>query len=309
MHDHTARRVAILQAHPEIKTLMEPDARTGLVAVGLVALQTTLAVAVAPHLSALALVALAYAVGAVASHALFLCVHEAAHNLVFVQPAYNRTLAAVANLPALLPYAGVFRHFHLHHHSGQGVPGVDTDLPTALESWLVVGSAYSYADRCLRKTLYLSVYLCVYAVRPLLVSTSQPPLSWWVVANGAMQVVYVSAVAASSSLGGIAYLALSTLLAGSLHPVAAHFQAEHTEQVAGVGTYSYYGPLNYVSLNVGYHNEHHDFPNVPWTRLPRIRALAAEFYAPKRQQTAWPRFMGAYVLSDALGPHARTAPK
>ena len=305
MHDHAKRRAAILKAHPEIKALMEPDARTGLVVVFLVALQTTLAVAVAPRLPAVALVLLAYVIGAVASHALFLCVHEAAHHLVFCRPAFNRALGAVANLPALLPYAGVFRHFHLLHHSEQGVPGNDTDLPTELETWLVVDSAHSYADRCLRKAIYLSIYLGIYAVRPLVVSQSQPEVSAWVAVNWVLQIAYVWAVASSSGVWAVAYLALSTLLAGSLHPVAAHFQAEHTEQVAGIDTYSYYGPLNYVSLNVGYHNEHHDFPNVPWTRLPRIRAVAAEFYASKSQQTAWPRLMLAYVLSDALGPQAR----
>lgn len=53
------------------------------------------------------------------------------------------------------------------------------------------------------------------------------------------------------------YLLLSSFLAGSLHPCAAHFIAEH--YLWGTGgeqeTWSYYGPLNKLTYNVGYHNE------------------------------------------------------
>ena len=43
-------------------------------------------------------------------------------------------------------------------------------------------------------------------------------------------------------------------------------------------TRSTYGPINWILFNTGYHNEHHSFPNVAWTRLPTLHRIAPEVF-------------------------------
>ena len=56
------------------------------------------------------------------------------------------------------------------------------------------------------------------------------------------------------------------------------------------------GPLNALSFNVGYHVEHHDFPNVPWTRLKKLRSLAHTAYDDLFAFTSWTKLIVAYVV-------------
>ena len=61
---------------------------------------------------------------------------------------------------------------------------------------------------------------------------------------------------------------------------------------------SYYGLLNYFTWNVGYHNEHHDFPYIAWTQLPELRKIAHEFYDPLPQVHSWCGVIWYFFFSD-----------
>lgn len=70
-------------------------------------------------------------------------------------------------------------------------------------------------------------------------------------------------------------------------------------------TYSYYGALNYICWNVGYHNEHHDFPRVPGWKLPLVKKIASEFYDNLPSHRSWTYVLWQYVTDDRVSPFSR----
>ena len=90
-----------------------------------------------------------------------------------------------------------------------------------------------------------------------------------------------------------------------LHPVGARWIQEHYLVFPGQETTSYYGPLNTVALNVGYHNEHHDFPSVPWNRLPEIKRMAPEAYDTLGSYKSWTRLLLRFIFDRQLSLFAR----
>jgi len=103
----------------------------------------------------------------------------------------------------------------------------------------------------------------------------------------------------------LAYLLIGTYLALGIHPISGHFIAEHYMFVKGVDTFSYYGALNLLTFNVGYHNEHHDFPFIPSTSLPYLRKIAPEFYEEIPQLRSWCKVLWEYVCDPESGPYNR----
>ena len=284
------RRERILKEHPAVRTLMGPEWRSKWIClVGLVGPQLYLSVATS-DLSWPAFVVAAYVVGATLAQGLFLAVHEMAHNLFFHSARHNRLFSTLTNLPIGVPFAVAFRDYHLEHHRSLGVEGVDTDLPTAWERRVVRGP--------LRKGVWCSLQIVAYAVRPILVRPRPPTRD--LVLNVVVQLVFDVWMVSTYGLSPLAWMLLSVLFAGGLHPCAGHFLSEHygfPHTPPDQETSSYYGPLNRLTWNVGYHNEHHDFPSVPWSRLPTLSRLVPH-YRTLAPSPPWSRIVWDFVWSD-----------
>ncbi|KAK0635930.1 fatty acid desaturase-domain-containing protein [Bombardia bombarda] len=314
---HRTRRLAIIKAHPQVTKLCGPEPLTKYVVAGVVCLQLVLA-----HLLrntpfwSWKFWAVAYVFGATANQNLFLAIHEISHNLAFRSPLANRLIAIVANLPIAVPYSASFRPYHLTHHKSLGVDGLDTDLPTAFEA--------IFLDSILGKAFFCTFQIFFYALRPMTVY--RVPFTGIHLLNVIVQLSFdytiYALLPAYFSGSSLLYLLLSSFLAGSLHPTAGHFIAEHyvyekitptaRDPANGIPipeTYSYYGPLNFFTYNVGLHNEHHDFPAIPWTRLPKLHEMAKEFYADLPRHRSWTHVIWQFIFDEEIGMRSRVKRK
>jgi sphingolipid 4-desaturase/C4-monooxygenase len=291
---HVERRRQMLQKYPQIKALYGPCWRTKYVCTALVATQLLLAFLLRDAPWWLILL-VAYGVGGVINQALLLAIHELSHNLAFRKPWHNRVFAMFVNLPVGVPVAETFRYYHLLHHTHQGDERLDTDLPTNLEARLLRGR--------FSKLLWLSMQGLAYGLRPLFVHPKKPSAAELV--NLLLQLGFNVALFYFWGGKALAYLPVSSLIVMGLHPIAGHYISEHYVFRAGQETYSYYGPLNALAFNVGYHNEHHDFPYVPGSRLPALRRLAPEYYDPLFSHRSWTRTIWRYIMDPALGGFSR----
>ncbi|PJF33151.1 MAG: hypothetical protein CUN57_02905, partial [Phototrophicales bacterium] len=84
-----------------------------------------------------------------------------------------------------------------------------------------------------------------------------------------------------------------------------HFISEHFVWFKGYETFSYYGPLNLLAFNVGYHNEHHDFPRIAGSKLPQLKKMAPEFYNSLPHHKSWLYLFWRFVTDPTIGPWSR----
>jgi sphingolipid delta-4 desaturase len=292
---HLERTRQILSRHPEMKSLFGNTPSTALFVVGIVALQ--IAVAWMVHDQPWwVILAAAWTVGAVANHALWTLIHDATHNLIFKGSVANKVMAMVANLPIVFPSAITFRTYHLQHHRYQGILNKDADLAIPAEAWLAgrnpVGKALWFL---------LFPFFQPFRVRKLDIDF----MDRWMVVNFAVEVAFLAGIYAVMGGNALWYLFGASCFSVGLHPVGARWIQEHYTVKPDQETYSYYGPFNRVAFNVGYHNEHHDLMRVPWTRLPKLRAMAPEMYDTIHYHTSWTRLLVRFVMDPKIGLHSR----
>jgi len=237
-----------------------------------------------------------YFYGGTVNHTLQLANHEISHNLVFENLHANMLLGIVANLVTAIPSSVTFRMYHMDHHQYQGVDLIDTDIPTVFE--------LNVFTTKFRKFIWMMCQSAAYGLRP--VFTNPKPLTKYQLLNAILVFLFDFFIYYYvGGLSGLLYLLCGSLIGLGFHPAAGHFIAEHYEFVNGYETYSYYGIFNYINFNVGYHNEHHDFPMIAWSRLPLVRKIAPEWYNHLPHHTSYLKVIYTYIMDDSVGPWSR----
>mgnify|MGYP001377503777 CR=1 FL=1 len=259
---HSLQREKILCENNNIKKLYGPEWKSKWISLFLLVIPQIYISLNIYKLSYINYFLVSYFIGATITQALFLAIHETSHNLFFKNVKYNKLYSIFLNLPIGIPFSISFRDYHLEHHKSLGKLGLDTDLPTKMESKIVKGKYL--------KTIWLSLQIIWYALRPVFIK--QYPLTLYHTLNILSQLLFNTIIFKIFGIGPILYFLLCDLIAGGLHPCAYHFISEHyLLNKSSQETYSYYGILNYLTWNVGYHNEHHDFPYVAWSNLPKVK--------------------------------------
>ena len=240
------------------------------------------------------LVVLAYVVSGTLNHSLGSAIHEIGHNLAYGHghPLWNRALGMMCNLPLGVPLSVTYKKYHSDHHRYLGNPDLDADIPTKFECYLFRNP--------ITRVIWLMIHPLIHGIRPFY-KQPYPPTKLEII-NFIVQFSFDAAVLYFLGVKSLFYCVGGTLLGLGLHPLAGHFISEHYMFTHGQATLSYYGPLNPILFNVGYHVEHHDFPYISWRKLPEVKRLAPEFYDHLAHHTSWLVVLWRFIFTPGMGP-------
>jgi sphingolipid delta-4 desaturase len=293
---HKARTKDLMAKHPDVRKLIGRNPVSFFLILLVVGVQLVIAIILSSQSWWIALIT-AFVIGAFANHTCFVLIHEAAHNLIFKKKALNYISGIIADIPNIIPSSVSFRSYHLKHHSYQGDYYLDADLASKWEAKLIGHSFFG-------KVIWELLFPFFQAFRPPRLKGIEFMNAWtiinWIVIFGcdALILIYLGPVS-------FLYLVFSFFFSIGFHPLGARWIQEHYLVAAPQETYSYYGPINIVALNVGYHNEHHDLQSVPWNNLPKLKKMAPEFYEDLVYHKSWVKLWLKFLFDPELSLYSR----
>ncbi|KAM0676017.1 sphingolipid delta-4 desaturase [Gurleya vavrai] len=294
---HQKRKAEILSKYPQIQKLYGPSYKTKYI-IFLVAFLHILGLLTSTKIkNKFIFFFFCYIYGATLASISGILIHECTHQLASHNSTFNTFLGYIANIPVIIPMASSFQKYHLDHHYYQGVRNKDPDLPLEFEYRMVQGNTFL-------KIIYICIYPVFYICRSFFIKKKILKTE---LINILIHTILIILTIEYLNLKAIIYWVLSSWLAYSIYPAAAHLIQEHFTFEDGQETYSYYGNFNYLFLNIGYHNEHHDFSQVSWDKLPMIRAIAPEYYTCLKSQESWFGVFFDFIFKPAFGPQSRLA--
>lgn len=282
---HVTRSKQILKDHPEIKQYFGNYPLSVIPILALVALQWSMAWLVR-DLSWWQIGLISLFIGQFILHSLAVFVHEAAHNLVFKGKFGSALTLFLIDLGSLsfgksLTYIGI--HGKSHHRY---LNEYDRDYEwwdKKRSEFLTSHAVWRIAETILHllpggvvvADLILDIFV---PVEPRTIESAHQPLY-----------LKVLLLTTSISLYAIAWYFISwqaflylfwslTLMVGNWG-VTFKGQSIAEHHINGDRkTYSTYHWTNLLFFNTGYHDEHHTFANIAWIHLPKVKAIAPEYF-------------------------------
>lgn len=285
---HIARRKAILSRHPEIRELFGPNANSILLIIALVVIQLTAAWLLRGSAWWIILPA-AFFIGAYITASLYALIHDASHNLIFKNKSRNRLAAILANIPISTVSAETFRRYHDRHHFSMGDYQLDVGIPTEWEARWV-------SNNPLRKAFWLTFFIFFQWGRTKKFTGKQQFMNKWMAMNFGIIIIADALILYYWGISSLIYLFLCFFFCFGFHPLGARVIQEHFLLDEGQETNNFSGKANLLECNFGCHNEHHDFPYIPWNRLPKVSRIAPEFYAQLKHHPSRWRLIFTFVF-------------
>lgn len=217
--------------------------------------------------------------------------HDAVHGVVFKSKVASYWIGLLCWAPSGMAFT-IYSNYHLHHHRiTNSYPDVDnfvvtdyTKNPTLAKILLLAVFTFAYP-------IYFMFQMFRYVKRLTTWKKIRMHLElvgWW-------SLVFVGARFLPFGVFFFLYLLpfiLGSVLASTTSMIE-HYEMEEGDDAYSSRTYASKMPIaNFIWNNLGYHNEHHNFPGIPHYNLRKFHEAALPYYDERIKQNVYPNFFG-----------------